>query len=168
MVAPILCLAVLSSMQVGSRPSQPDFSGEWILVNPTNPAADVATALSVRQPIVENTVRGGSMPPAYLELVVERHLPVGNRSETYRIGVDGGMVGGLPAGVRFETRQSVKWDGDSLVIATSRWSGPPEDRRLDERRSEVWQLDSKGRLVVTISEHEDKRELRTELTYRRR
>jgi len=165
----LLWMATLfSSPQGATRPDHPDFSGEWILVDSTNPAEGAATALSVEQPIATTTVRGTPMPPAYLELIVARHFLTGVRPARYRIGVEGGTVGGTSAAVHVETRESVTWVGERLVIASSRWSGPPGNLQLNEQRSEVWQLDSEARLVVTTTDQQGQREAQTTLTYRRR
>ena len=160
------CLVPLLTAQ-GERPAQPDFSGEWILATPTAPSADVATVLNVRQPIIDKTVQGTSMPPAYLELMVERRSQKGVQSERYAIGVVSGTVAGTQS-TEPESRGSVNWAGDSLVIATNRWSGSGSSRRLESQRSEAWQFDSESRLVITITEKTGQRERRTTLRYRRR
>jgi hypothetical protein len=162
-----VCLLPLLTSQIGERPTQPDFSGEWVLVASTAPAADAATVLNVRQPIIDRTVQGTPMAPAYLDLMVERLSSRGVQSERYAIGVVSGTVGGTAAS-GIENRESANWVGDSLVITSSRWSGSGASRRLESERSEAWQFDSDGRLVITIAEKDGQRETRTRLGYRRR
>lgn len=108
------------------------------------------------------------MPPAYLELLVERRLPAGTRSRKYLLGVEGGSVSGIPAYERVETRESATFVGHTLVIATSRWSGAAADLHPEERRDEIWEIDADGKLVVTITEQDGTRKSQTTLTYRRR
>ena len=164
-----ICIAGLLIVAPGQRPDEPDFSGEWVLINSTPKTTDAASALSVRQPIVRTTARGTPMQPFFSHLIVERHFASGVRSETFMIGVEGGTVGGMPSSVRVDTRQSVRWVGRTLVIETSRWSGPPGDMRRDTQRNEVWQFDADGRLIVALTEQEGAAESRTTtLTYRRR
>lgn len=116
---------------------------------------------SVQQPISNTGIRGTPTAPFYRQLIVTRHLPAGDRSETYLIGVEGGVTDSTLAVV---ARNSVKWFGQSLVIMTSRFSTPIAP---DERRTETWAFDSAGQLVVTITEEEGQRESRTTLTYRK-
>lgn len=167
MAVPFFCLLPLLTAQIGERSAQPDFSGEWILVTRTASVEEVASVLNVQQPIIEKTVQGAPMLPAYLELIVERRSPRGVRSEKYAVGVESGTVAGSSSNAS-ETRTSVKWAGDSLVIATSRWSGSSASRRIESQRSETWQLDANGSLVITIAETNGQRETRTTLRYRRR
>ena len=61
-------LVLVALQQTTARPPQPDFSGEWVLVDSSGPAALIATTLTVRQPVTTRTKPGTPMPPAYLEL----------------------------------------------------------------------------------------------------
>src|SRR4051794_20875750 len=80
-------------------PKQPDFSGEWVLVNASGAIAEPASALSVRQTITRTTTRGEPMEPWFSELAVVRRSD-GNvvSSERYKIGLIGGTVSGIPPG----------------------------------------------------------------------
>lgn len=125
---------------------KPDFSGRWVLENPPDSALDIAGALTVRQSIVQTTVYGTPMEPFFKDLAVEREFKNGRRSETYQIGVVGGIIGGVdrtgrgtgPDGQRPETGVSVLWDSNRLVIETGTYSGPtPESGPYTEHRGVV-------------------------------
>lgn len=87
-------LSVLLAAPVAAQ-GKPDFSGHWILETPGGAGPDVAQLLTVRQPVVRTNVYGAPMPPFFKELSVERHFATDARTETYQIGVEGGVVGGV-------------------------------------------------------------------------
>ena len=138
---------------------------------------DIARALTVRQSIVRTTVWGTPMEPFFRDLTVEREFTNGVRSESYQIGVGGGVVGGvdrtgrgtLPNGQRPETRFSVRWDGNGLVIETGNYSGPRRESGRYTEHSEVWWLDAEGRLVMTVTDKSSGAESAAQtLTYQRK
>jgi len=156
---------------------KPDFSGRWVLESPADPAADIARSLTVRQSIVRTTARGTPMQPFFGDLTVERELPTGLRSDTYQIGVVGGVVGGVdrtgraagPGGQSRQTRFSVRWNEDRLVIETGTYSGPTRESGPYTEHMEVWSLDAGKRLLVTVTDRRSGAEPVTRtLTYRRR
>jgi hypothetical protein len=143
-----------SSAQV---PSQPDFSGEWVLVKASGSTAEQASALTVRQTITRTTMRGEPMAPWFSELgVVRRSKGDIVSSENYKIGVIGGTVSGVPAGSSApreeRTTLAVKWDGDRLIIQTGRYRGPPQQTSSYTEHEEVWSLEQKGRLLITVTD----------------
>ena len=147
-VALIMLATVTVSAQTG-----PDFSGSWVLATPRE-SADVPSALSVSQTLLRTTATGNPMAPFFRDITIERHFESSSRSETHRIGMQGGIVPGLhhdgssngPT-VRF----SVRWEGQSLVFESGSHTGQlPEDGVWSERR-EVWTLDPDGRLRVMIT-----------------
>src|SRR5262249_2516917 len=142
-----VALAVIAAAQ-----DQPDFSGHWVLVDPLRPGADVARSLTIRQPIVRTTARGAPMPPAFLELTVERQSEQAVRAESYMIGSEGGSSSGGP-GVG-ETRVSVLWRGDRLFIATHHTTGPSRDATTTTEHTEEWSFDERGRLVIVVVDRE--------------
>ena len=123
-----------------------DFTGTWVLE--TADSATVPQRLVVRQPITTNNARGAPMPPAYLWFTVERWFGNEVQKDSYQIGVIGGVVGGLPrldgATPSSSQQWSVTWQGNALRMETA--TAAPRTRRV-----EVWRLDEKARLVVTIS-----------------
>jgi hypothetical protein len=141
------CLLVLTVSSVAQIPKDPDFSGEWVLVQATGSAFDPASALTVRQTITRTTKRGEPMPPWFSDLAVERHFKHGVESDTYKIRLVGGTMSG--AG---ETRVAVTWDRASLIIRTGTYSGPLHEHGPYTEHEEVWSFDSDGRLVIAISD----------------
>jgi hypothetical protein len=114
MVATLLsCVLILGVSGVAQTPKEPDFSGEWVLVEATGGAAsDPAAALVVRQRVTRTTSRGEPMTPYFSHLAIERHFKNRIESESYQIGIVSGTVSGL--GQR--TTETVTWQGERLAI----------------------------------------------------
>jgi len=151
------CMLVLLGSVVAQTPKEPDFSGEWVLVKASGTGSDPAPALTVRQTITRTTVRGEPMTPWFSDLTVERHFRTGVVSETYKIGMSGGSVSGTvtaASSLRREERTTaaVMWEGESLIIRTSRYSGPPHESGPYTEHEEVWSIDPSGRLSITITD----------------
>lgn len=150
------CSVVLVVLASTTRAAQdkPDFSGRWILETPAAFAADMPRALSIRQSLVRTTVRGEPMKPFVRDITVDREFESGTRSETFLIGVVGGIVPGLredgsPNGAHVHT--AVGWEDNALAIERGSYTGPtPETGAWVERR-EVWSLEAHGRLRVAIT-----------------
>jgi hypothetical protein len=154
-------------------PKEPDFSGEWVLARASAATDEQASILTVRQTITRTTMRGEPMKPWFSGLAVERRSKRGIKSESYQIGSIGGTVSGLPSGSSApgeeRTTVAVKWDGDRLIIQTGRYSGPPEQTRSSTEHEEVWSLDRKGRLLITVTDRGSHIKPTTvQLVYRRR
>ena len=133
---------------------KPDFSGRWVLVSASHTDPDVAASLVVRQPVTRTNVFGASMPPAFLELIVERQFPDRLRTDTFQIGVSGGIVGG--GGV--QNRFSVRWEENTLVMTNESGSG---------EHAETWAL-VQGSLIITTRDRDGGGDTRSNtLTYRR-
>ena len=155
----LLILSMLVAAIVAAQ-DKPDFSGRWILDTAAGAGPDVARSLTVRQPVVRTNAYGAPMPPFFKELTVERQFVTDVRTETYQIGVVGGMVGGvLPANRGTaadvnvsETRFSVRWEDNRLVIETGRYSGPTREAGPYTEHTEVWQLDTAGMLILSITD----------------
>jgi hypothetical protein len=170
------CLLLVPLVVVGlSGQGEPDFSGRWVLQDPPQPDLGVARTLVIDQPLRRTTVTGEPMRPAYLDLTVERRFDDEVRAETYRIGTEGGTVGGVVGDGRSAqdvtpdwTRTSVRWEGDRLHIETGRYSGPARDSGPYTENAEVWRLDQQGRLLITVVERRSDAEVATRsLAYRR-
>src|SRR4030095_5994513 len=125
------CVLVLLVSFVAQVPKEPDFSGEWVLVQASNAASAPASALTVRQSITRTTMRGEPMTPWFSELTVERHFATGVVSDRYQIGLIGGTVPGIPTGRSSPqgewTTEAVTWQGANLIIRTGKYSGPPQE-----------------------------------------
>ena len=152
-----MLLWVLASVIGGASAAQskPDFSGQWVLASPTDVGSDAAPELAISQAI--------GTPGAIL--VVVRRSKDGVRSERYRTGVrqfverrDGS-----------NTRLLVRWDGDTLVIKRDSYSDQAAGSRLDTEHQELWSIDPKGMLVMTVADRSVGAEPRTTtLVYRKR
>jgi hypothetical protein len=171
------CLLVALIVRSPLVPDKPDFSGQWILVNPSDASSGSAQELIVRQSARRESVLGTRIDPPFITLAVERHFESGMRSETYPIGIIGGTVGGLdktgrgsgPSGRVARTSYSTKWDGDKLVIENSSYSGPTPESGPYTEHVEVWSLDAEGRLLMAVTDRSSIAGRKTTmLTYRRR
>ena len=165
-------LGLLISLTAGTTSAQekPDFTGRWVLVTSTDGATNVASAMSVRQ-WFEHTASVRGVPIGLPNIEIDRQFQTGVRSESHQIGVEGGMTT-VSAGVnvpRVRTRYAVKWDGDRLVVETGRYSGPTQESGRYSEHDEVWSLDKKGRLVLTVTDRGSGTEPRTtQLIYGKR
>lgn len=166
---PWLFVAVWSTGLSAQRGT--DFSGSWALEDGTAAAADAPARLTIRQPLTTTTTtRGDPMPPAYLTLAVIRHFANKAEEATYRIGTLGGVVGGLPdrgatssGRASLSRERSVRWREDALWI--EEWTLTAGV--VTGARTEVWRLDERGRLIVTLDIREGEKIDRRMLTYRR-
>ena len=167
---PVACMLFASA---AAGRTQPDFSGRWVLVDPVDATTNIPRTLIVQQPIVRTNVFGAPMPPAFLSITIERHFVDDIRTDTYQLGVEGGMVGGVSPGVTPnapvpQTRFSVHWDSDRLVMETGNYSGSTREAGSYAERVEIWQLDSKGTLrVMTTDRGSAIAPATTTTTYRR-
>ena len=155
---------------------KPDFSGHWVLAPSPGSGPDVARSLTVRQSIARTNVYGAPIEPFFKDLTVEREFVSDVRTDTYQIGVEGGTVGGMvPAGRETgssanisQTRFSVHWEGNRLVIETGSYSGPTRDAGPYTEHTEVWQLDDAGILILSVTDRGSGIESKTKtLTYRK-
>ncbi len=145
------CVATI--LLAAQLPAQPDFSGRWVLIAPA--PADVPAVLVVQQQVRRTDVRGNPMEP-YWDLLSVEGDPAkrGIRSGIYHISMGGGVVPGIPPSSppTPETRWSVLWQGDKLVIATEAWIEREGKRESYERHQEVWALGEQGRLEITVTD----------------
>jgi hypothetical protein len=149
-----------------AAPGKPDFSGQWVLVNSTDSATSVAHELTVHESIARQSVQGATIDPPLITLTFERQATSGTRSQTYTVGTEGGIVGGVTSGQSTRTRFSVKWEDDRLVIDTRSYS--ESDSGPYVKREEVWSLDAQDRLFIAVTERASGIEPKTSsFTYRR-
>jgi hypothetical protein len=154
-------LSILSMFVAATVAAQdkPDFSGRWILESPADAGPDVARSLTVRQLVVRTNVYGAPMTPFFKELSVERQFGNDVRTETYQIGIEGGVVGvvspnratGPDVNVP-QTRFSVRWEENRLVIDIGSYSGPTRESGPYTEHTEVWQLDATGMLILSMTD----------------
>jgi hypothetical protein len=158
---PLLFAAVSSIGLLGQQGT--DFSGIWVLEGGTA-SADTPARLTVQQPITTTTRRGDPMPPAYLTLTVTRHFANTAQEATYMIGTGGGVVGGLAGRpVTTSSERSVRWRDNALWI--EQWNLAAGV--VTSARTEIWRLDERGRLIVTLEIREGEKVERGTRAYRR-
>ena len=142
----------------------PDFSGRWVLVSSSTPDPAAAQTLTVRQTVTRTNVFGRRIEPFFSALIVERQFGDRAATDTYQIGVQGGAVGGGGA----ESRHSVHWEGNRLVIETGSYSGPARRDGPYSEHIEEWQVDAAGRLVLSVTDRRSgAQETSSTLTYQK-
>jgi hypothetical protein len=162
-------LVLLAAVTLAAQ-NKPDFSGRWILVTPRQSDADIPSTLSVRQTLVRTTVQGDPMQPFFSDIAVDRQFESRTQSDTYTIGVQGGVVpgrraDGSPTGP--QTRYSVKWEGNSLVFESGSYAAQGPETGVWAERRETWSL-ADGRLRVVVTTRGSADDSRTvTLVYRR-
>jgi len=100
-----LAIAVSAAAQ-----DHPDFSGRWVLVSSAVADASAARSLNIRQPVEVTNALGAPMAPYSLELIVEREFVDRVTTETHKIGVEGGIVGGVA--------EEWEWDSAGILVVT--------------------------------------------------
>lgn len=163
-------LAVLLSTPLPSQ-GHPDFSGWWVLESSLPSASGVPQTLSVRQSLVSTNVRGEPITPSFKDITIEREVGGRRRSETYNIGVVGGVVAGrIDDGRTSGSRQhfAVRWDGNILVFESGSYTGEHPESGVWYERREAWSLGADNRLHVVITTRSAVEPTRTRtMVYRR-
>ena len=138
-----------------SAQSEPDFSGTWILSSSSGP--EVPRTLIVSQTLATTNVRGEPIRPAFDTISITRTVANDPLSETHKIGVEGGIIGGIapgadgPIATSPSTRFRVVWDNRSLVFERRTYTGAAPDTGRWTSLREVWSFDPDGRLRLEIS-----------------
>jgi hypothetical protein len=141
-----LALAIGAASVVASAQQTPDFTGRWVLTKPEKAPPALAQVLEVTQ---SDAVKRPELPALVVTLLGDGQI----RSRRHEIGLVGGRTIGVDRDGRKrgpDTTYSVRWDGDSLVIAEgkSAWDGQPEQTHV-----EIWSLDSAGTLTITMKDN---------------
>jgi hypothetical protein len=149
--------------------SRPDFSGQWVLEGASPSGPDVPRTLSVRQFQLEKGERGDSTKAAFESIAIDRNPETGPTTESHRIGIIGGTVGGIGKDGRSRfTSYGVTWDGNALVFENESYTKGIDPPAWSERR-EIWSMDEAGRLRVVITDRSSDGSAGTlTLIYRRR
>jgi len=152
------CALILVAVVAAAAQEKPDFSGRWILATPRDEG--FARELTVRYEIEEG-IRA---------ITVERQFATDVQRDTYRLGVQGGMIGGsFPGVTTLETHFSVAWDYDRLIIRTSRDIGATRESLVHTEHNETWWLDTANQLIILSTDRApDNSPVTTVLTYRSR
>jgi hypothetical protein len=171
--APLHAVSALVLLIAGPAAAQdkPDFSGSWLLASPTGSAPGAAQSVTVRQTLTRRSVRGLPIdvdpPPPLITIAIERETNGVIHSESYTVGTLAGTVRGVPGRPQEETRSSVAWEGNRLVIEIT-YSGRPMVPGAYERK-EIWSLNGDGTLALSVTEHPPGTEPSTmNLVYRKR
>src|SRR5678815_5529148 len=87
------CVLILSVGQPASAQDKPDFSGDWILVNRRDAPTNAAQSITVHESFKRESVRGTSVNPPLITLMVERRINGTVHGELYTVGTISGTVG---------------------------------------------------------------------------
>jgi len=149
-----ICWLTVFAGACASLPAKPgpDFSGVWlrelVVAGP-----DVPEAMSIKQSLVRTNIYGKPMKPFFRDITVTRSWGNVTGAESYNIGTLGGTISGQAGGEldSLRTHHRVAWQERALVFESGSYTGSaPETGNWTERR-EVWKLDSRGRLHVTLT-----------------
>ena len=156
---------------------KPDFSGRWVLQDPPQPGVDIPRAWRSISPSAEPQRLGEPMPPAFLDLSVERQFesrvpasrPITSGRRVAPLGASSETAVLLRTSTGLQSRVSVRWEGDPVPRSKR---GATRDRRTVAgqyaEHTEVWRLDEQGRLTITVVDRRSDAEVATRtLTYRR-
>ncbi len=155
---PVFALLIVASVAraVGVAQTHPDFSGRWVLVGASGDSVDLAHTVAVHATIVDTDASGRPMAPYISALSVSREIEGVAQTETLKVGLQGGVVGGV-SGVSTAARPemhnfwSVRWADDCLVIHAESTSGTADSGPTDvHSRTEQWCMNAARQLVVAI------------------
>jgi hypothetical protein len=167
---PLVALVVLASTAPAAQ-DKPDLSGHWVLETRTPSVSNIPRALSIRQSLVRTNVRGEPMKPFFKDITMDREFESGTSTETFLIGVVGGMVPGLADGspASAQIRTAVRWEGNALAIERGTHTGPTPGTGVWTERLEIWSLEAADRLRVAVTSRSAAEDSKTvTLVYRRR
>jgi hypothetical protein len=131
-----LLSAILLTVASMTAQDRPNFSGEWVRVEPPH---ESTTVLTVEQS--EQFIR------------IEQIFPT-PRSGTFQIGVAGGIAGALGGGPTWGRQWSTVWRDATLVITQQESLLGTGDPQVQSKHEEIWSLDSKGLLLVLVTDEE--------------
>jgi hypothetical protein len=140
----------------GVAQTHPDLSGHWVLVGASGSPTEIAQTLTIQQTVVDKNASGGPMAPYVSALSVSRDVDGVVHTETLKVGMEGGVIGGVAPPVsatseRPEARSfwSVRWRDDCLIIYSESYSSITAAGQ-SMTRTEQWCLNAAGHLVVTV------------------
>jgi hypothetical protein len=149
-------LALFAAVTLAAQ-ERTDFSGRWVLDSPRESGPDIPSELTVRQSVARTTTTGEPMVPFFKDITIERRFASGITSETFAIGLVGGVVSGVARGAPgngsagTKGHYSVRWEGDSLVFESGTSTEQASGRSVWAERREVWSLQTDGRLRVVAT-----------------
>jgi hypothetical protein len=131
-----LALAMLAILPASAQ-ERPDFSGEWVRVEPP---ADAAVVLSIVQ--TASVIR------------ISNQSADGPGSDTYTLGTRGGIVGGIGSSLGASTtsdERSAVWKETTLVLTQTLSVIQNSVKTPVSGREEVWSFDVEGQLVIVVT-----------------
>lgn len=156
---------------------KPDFSGKWVLEQPSPAPTKVAEELDVRQWTEEGISPISGQWYAFDHITIEQRF-AGDEVHTYRyqIGLGGGIVGGVdangrgrgPNGQLPHTKFSTRWEGSRLGIDTGVYSGNSPEAGPYSEISEVWSLDADTLVIARTTRSSTSEPTTITLSYSRR
>jgi hypothetical protein len=152
-------IALLAVATIGiAAQDKPDFSGRWVLASSQPPDYDGPLVLSVNQTLAQATPRGGGAAiPFFRDITITREFKTRTASDTYQIGLIGGLVPGHRVGETATDpirHYGVTWDGNALVFEGGSHTGTARETGTWTEWREAWSLDTDGRLRVRSSDAE--------------
>ena len=160
---------IVSSLVTGTaaRQAHPDFTGDWVLLEPADAPAEVPGEIS----ITENRQAPGR------GLTVRRQWLTEERTSIYYVGVIGGTVSGIdasePSGQSkapsARTFVAALWQGGTLVLEEGWHQGIIDGRDIWRERREEWSLDPSGALLIEVTSRGPSNDVRrASVRYRRK
>ena len=135
-----LCL-LLTSFQASGAAAQdkPNFSGEWILVTPSEPPAGMARRLTVAHDAAS--------------IGITRMSDNGSKSESHKLdpSVTSGAVKGTSGRGETLTKSDARWTGSSLELNDNNCQSRPDGIETCVERSEAWSLGKTGLLSIEVT-----------------
>ena len=149
-------LLAAACLATAAQPGQPDFSGRWTLVS-TSGQQEAALELTIAQTVKTTNVYGAPMTPFYDAVRVEQRFKAEVRTFTRRIGIIGGIVGGVagPTGSIERVPRSTfstTWRGSALVFRSGTYPPDRADTQPISEHEERWEYDAAGRLVIASTD----------------
>lgn len=150
-----LLIGLSVALAVADAQSHPDFLGRWVLVGSSGDSFDLARTLVVQAAPADADPSRRALPPNLGALSVGREIDGVVHTTTLRVGLVGGVVGGVPAGVydrpAMQSVWSVRWVDDCLVSSAETTSGTDEAGRPNTHAvTERWCMNAARQVVVTI------------------
>jgi hypothetical protein len=111
--------------------------------------------------------------PYFKTITVERELATPRRTDSYDIGISGGVVSGFAARGNDDptdtprSTYSLEWFGAQLLFTNASYSGKTKSSGPYTEHSELWTFEPRGRLVIRTSD-ESSEHAHTTITVRYR
>lgn len=151
-----LLLIVSVARAGGTAQTHPDFSGRWVLIGASGHSVDLAQTVAVQTTTVDTDASGRPMALYSSALLVSREVDGVVQTEALKVGLQGGVVGGVSEGSGPASREarslwSVRWVDDCLVnYVESSLAAAEAGPAVTRSRTEQWCMNTARHLVVTV------------------